>query len=152
MKRLKMDVYGRTDRPCAPAIGEERPALLTVDELGISLGPDQPSPERRIDRRDHQPVITPGQAARDRPRGIAAKPVGEPPLTAFGFTQIATNRPAEAHQIGHARNRCLPQAEPVWGAAKPRQALAAVAITASEAALPSTSPFSKSPSIIAIRW
>ena len=100
-----MDVTGRADRAAAPAVGEQRPAPLAVDELGIGLGPDQPAAERRVDRRDQQSMIAPGQAAGDRAGGIAAAPVGEPPFAALGLLQIAADRPAEADELRTAGSR-----------------------------------------------
>src|SRR5215471_20140088 len=53
MEGFDMDVARRADRVATPAIGKERPAGTALDKLGIGLGPYQPSPERRLDRRDH---------------------------------------------------------------------------------------------------
>ena len=104
MKRFDVDVTRWADRAAAPAIGEQRPALLAVDELGIGLRPNEPSSERGFDRRDQQAVVAPGQAAGDRPRRIATEPIGEPPFATLGLMQIAANRAAEADHFGIAHD------------------------------------------------
>ena len=100
-KGLDMHVTGRADRPAAPAVGEQRPAPLAVDEFRIGLDPDQPAPERRVHRRNQQSMIPPRQAEGDRAGGIAAAPVGEPPFAALGLMEVAADRPAEADHVRH---------------------------------------------------
>jgi len=99
MKRFDVDVTRRADRAAAPAIGEERPALLAVDELGIGLRPQKPAAQRRLDRRDQQTVIAPGQASGDRTRRIGAEAVGEPPFPPLGLLQIAADGAAKVDQV-----------------------------------------------------
>src|SRR5712672_1335463 len=94
-----MDVTGRADRPAAPAVSEQRPAPLAIDELRIGLDPDQPAPQGRVHRRNQESMISPRQAAGDRAGGIAAASVGEPPFAALGLVQIPADRPAEADHV-----------------------------------------------------
>ena len=108
MKGFEVDMTSRADCAATPAIGEERPARLAIDEVGIGLGPDKPAAERRLDGRDQQPVIAPGQAAGDGAAGIGAEPIGKPPLAALRLLQIAADGTAEAdHRRGLKQHQQL---------------------------------------------
>ena len=108
MKGFEVDMTSRADCAATPAIGKERPARLPIDEVGIGLGPDKPAAERRLDGRDQQPVIAPGQAAGDGAAGIGAEPIGKPPLAALRLLQIAADGTAEAdHRRGLKQHQQL---------------------------------------------
>src|ERR1700758_841488 len=81
--------------------------LVAIDQFGISLGPDQPSAERRLDRRDQQPVVAPRQGAGDGAGRIAAETVGEPPFAALRLIEIAADRAAKTDYRGNG--------EALWG-------------------------------------
>ena len=83
MEAFEQPVALRIDRTASPAVGEQRITLRSEAQRRIRLGKNQHPAERRIDRRDQQPVIAPGQAQRDRTAGITAASVGDPPFAAF---------------------------------------------------------------------
>ena len=85
VEAVDANVARRRDVAAAPAIGEQRPGRTAVDQGCIGLGEDEPAAERRIDRRDQQPMIAPRQAAGDGAGRIAAAAVGEPPFAALGL-------------------------------------------------------------------
>ena len=88
-KGVDQDMTGRLDATVGPAVGEEGPVSLPVDQRRIELGDLQAASERRIDRRGQESVVAAGQAAGDRARGIAAATVGNPPFAALCALQVS---------------------------------------------------------------
>ena len=91
----------RRDGAALPAVGEQRPGMIARDEGRIGLREDQPTPQRRTDRRNQQTVIAPGQAAGDGPAGVAAETVCDPPFAPLGLAEIAADGAREADRTRH---------------------------------------------------
>src|SRR5581483_8633368 len=79
------------------------------------LGQHQHAAERRVDRRDEQPVVAPRQAQRQGAAGIAAAAVGEPPFAPFGGASSSAAL-ARLSRSGNS-SRATSPVHPVWCAA-----------------------------------
>ena len=55
---LQLQVAGWLYDPAGPAVGEQRPVLLATAQCRIGLDGEQRATQRRVQRRDQQPVVT----------------------------------------------------------------------------------------------
>jgi hypothetical protein len=95
LERFQMKMADRIDRAAAPAIAVERRLAIAFDQRRVGFREDEPAAERRIDRRDQEPMVAPGQRARHRSGRVAAEPVCQPPFAALRLDQVAADLAAE---------------------------------------------------------
>src|SRR5437867_2739989 len=98
MKACDPDMTLRSDVAALPSVREERPRMSAVDQGGISFGKQQPTAERRCNRRYQQSVIAPSQAAGDRPSRITAKSIGDPPFASLCLSEITADRTRQSNR------------------------------------------------------
>src|SRR5215213_1509443 len=87
------------DLPATPAVREQRISVRAISQRGIRLRENQPAAKRRLDRSDQQAVITAREGPRNRPGGVTATPIRDPPFATLCFSQCAANGAPKADRF-----------------------------------------------------
>src|SRR5271166_348153 len=132
LERFQMKMADRIDRATGPAVAVERRLAPAFDQRRVGFREYEAAAERRIDRRNQQPVVAPGQRARHRSGRVTAQPVVQPPLAALRLNQVAADLAAEPDgarrlrlrrsRIGHYRSPYCASLDWRWVASRKPQA------------------------------